>query len=168
MGVTVKDKMDPKVRYPEQITGRVQLQILGAVPHVSWRLGANGDGPAQVIEPLRGLRLRVLHAHAGDGPLLLTITSPGIGDGKSFVSLNLALSFADAGYRTLLVDGDTRRGVQHKALKTPSTPGLTDVVAGRTPLESALRQTSYPGLTVLSSGTRMQRAPERLRSHNTP
>jgi len=65
----------------------------------------------------------VLHAHSGDGPLTLTITSPGIGDGKSFVSLNLALSFADAGYRTLLVDGDTRRGVQHKALKTPSTPG---------------------------------------------
>jgi capsular exopolysaccharide synthesis family protein len=166
MLVTVKDKMDPKVRYPEQITGRMQLQILGAVPHVSWRLGANGDGPAQVIEALRGLRLRVLHAHSGDGPLTLTITSPGIGDGKSFVSLNLALSFADAGYRTLLVDGDTRRGVQHKALKTPSTPGLTDVVAGRVQLDAALRQTSYPGLTFLSSGTRMQRAPERLLSQN--
>ncbi len=166
LGVTVKDKMDPKVRYPEQITGRMQLQILGAVPHVSWRLGANGDGPAQVIEALRGLRLRVLHAHSGDGPLTLTITSPGIGDGKSFVSLNLALSFADAGYRTLLVDGDTRRGVQHKALKTPSTPGLTDVVASRVPLDAALRQTSYPGLTFLSSGTRMQRAPERLLSQN--
>ena len=166
VGVNVRDKMDPKVRYPEQITGRMQLQILGAVPHVSWRLGANGDGPAQVIEALRGLRLRVLHAHSGDGPLSLTITSPGIGDGKSFVSLNLALSFADAGYRTLLVDGDTRRGVQHKALKTPSTPGLTDVVAGRVPLEQALRQTSYPGLSFLSSGTRMQRAPERLLSQN--
>ena len=166
IGVTVKDKMDPKVRYPEQITGRMQLQILGAVPHVSWRLGANGDGPAQVIEALRGLRLRVLHAHSGEGPLALTITSPGIGDGKSFVSLNLALSFADAGYRTLLVDGDTRRGVQHKALKTPSTPGLTDVVASRVPLDTALRLTSYPGLTFLSSGTRMQRAPERLLSQN--
>ncbi|HET8712190.1 MAG TPA: polysaccharide biosynthesis tyrosine autokinase [Gemmatimonadales bacterium] len=166
LGVTVRDRMDPKVRYPEQITGRMQLQILGAVPHVSWRLGANGDGPAQVIEALRGLRLRVLHAHSGEGPLALTITSPGIGDGKSFVSLNLALSFADAGYRTLLVDGDTRRGVQHKALKTPSTPGLTDVVAGRVPLDQALRQTSYPGLSFLSSGTRMQRAPERLLSQN--
>jgi polysaccharide biosynthesis transport protein len=164
VGVNLKDKIDPKVRYPEQITGQMRLQILGAVPHVSWRLGANGDGPAQVIEALRGLRLRVLHAHGGDGPLTLTITSPGIGDGKSFVSLNLALSFADAGYRTLLVDGDTRRGVQHKALKTPSTPGLTDVVAGRVALDAALRQTSYPGLTFLSSGTRMQRAPERLLS----
>ena len=166
VGVTIRDKVDPKIRYPEQITGRMQLQILGAVPHVSWRLGANGDGPAQVIEALRGLRLRVLHAHSNDGPLMLTITSPGIGDGKSFVSLNLALSFADAGYRTLLVDGDTRRGVQHKALKTPSTPGLTDVVAGRVQLDAALRQTSYPGLTFLSSGTRMQRAPERLLSQN--
>ena len=166
LGVTIRDRMDPKIRYPEQITGQMRLQILGAVPHVSWRVGANGDGPQQVIEALRGLRLRVLHAHSGTGPLLLTITSPGIGDGKSFVSLNLALSFADAGYRTLLVDGDTRRGVQHKALKTPSTPGLTDVVAGRVPLDAALRPTSYPGLTFLSSGTRMQRAPERLLSQS--
>lgn len=166
LGVTIRDKMDPRVRYPEQITSGMRLQILGAVPHVSWRVGANGDGPAQVIEALRGLRLRVLHAHSGTGPLMLTITSPGIGDGKSFVSLNLALSFADAGYRTLLVDGDTRRGVQHKALKTPSTPGLTDVVAGRVALDAALRPTSYPGLTFLSSGTRMQRAPERLLSQN--
>jgi capsular exopolysaccharide synthesis family protein len=165
-GVTIRDRMDPKIRYPEQITGQMRLQILGAVPHVSWRVSANGDGPAQVIEALRGLRLRVLHAHQGGGPLALTVTSPGIGDGKSFVSLNLALSFADAGYRTLLVDGDTRRGVQHKALKTPSTPGLTDVVAGRVPLEVALRETSYPGLTFLSSGTRMQRAPERLLSQS--
>ncbi|MDP3910386.1 MAG: polysaccharide biosynthesis tyrosine autokinase [Gemmatimonadales bacterium] len=164
VGVTVKDRMDPKVRYPEQITSGMRLQILGAVPHVSWRVSANGDGPSQVIEALRGLRLRVLHAHSGDGPLMLTVTSPGIGDGKSFVSLNLALSFADAGYKTLLVDGDVRRGVQHKALKTPSTPGLTDVVAGRVPLEAALRTTSYPGLTFLSAGTRMQRAPERLLS----
>lgn len=164
LGVTIRDRVDPKIRYPEQITGQMRLQILGAVPHVSWRVSANGDGPAQVIESLRGLRLRVLHSHAGDGPLTLTITSPGVGDGKSFVSLNLALSFADAGYRTLLVDGDMRRGVQHKALKTPSTPGLTDVVAGRVALDAALRQTSYPGLTFLSSGTRMQRAPERLLS----
>jgi succinoglycan biosynthesis transport protein ExoP len=164
LGVTIKDRMDPKVRYPEQITSGMRLQILGAVPHVSWRVSANGDGPSQVIEALRGLRLRVLHSHSGDGPLALTVTSPGIGDGKSFVSLNLALSFADAGYRTLLVDGDVRRGVQHKALKTPSTPGLTDVVAGRVPLDAALRSTSYPGLTFLSAGTRMQRAPERLLS----
>lgn len=164
LGVTVKDHMDPKVRYPEQITSGMRLQILGAVPHVSWRVSANGDGPSQVIEALRGLRLRVLHSHSGDGPMMLTVTSPGIGDGKSFVSLNLALSFADAGYRTLLVDGDVRRGVQHKALKTPSTPGLTDVVAGRVPLDEALRPTSYPGLTFLSAGTRMQRAPERLLS----
>lgn len=164
LGVTVRDRMDPKVRYPEQITSGMRLQILGAVPHVSWRVSANGDGPAQVIEALRGLRLRVLHAHQGDGPLTLTVTSPGIGDGKSFVSLNLALSFADAGYKTLLVDGDVRRGVQHKALKTPSTPGLTDVLAGRVPLDAALRTTAYPGLTFLSAGTRMQRAPERLLS----
>jgi capsular exopolysaccharide synthesis family protein len=160
VGVTVVDRFDPKLRAPEQVTGQMHLPILGAVPHVSWR--ANGDSSAPVIEALRVLRLRLAHAHGRDGPMLLTVTSPSIGDGKSFVSVNLALSFADAGYHTLLIDGDVRRGVQHRTLKTASTPGLTDVAAGRVPLETALRSTLYPGLTFLSAGTRMQRAPERL------
>ena len=49
---------------PEQITGRMQLQILGAVPHVSWRLGANGDGPAQVIEALTTTATDVVVGHS--------------------------------------------------------------------------------------------------------
>jgi capsular exopolysaccharide synthesis family protein len=160
VGVTVMDRLDPKLRAPEQVTGQMRLPILGAVPHVSWR--QNGDSSAPVIEALRVLRLRLAHAHGNDGPMLLTVTSPGIGDGKSFLSVNLALSFADAGFHTLLIDGDVRRGVQHRTLKTASTPGLTDVAAGRAPLETALRSTLYPGLTFLSAGSRMQQAPERL------
>lgn len=162
MGVTLLDRVDPKVRYPEQVTAQMRLTILGAVPHVSGRLGDSESNPA--IEAMRGLRLRVLHAYGTDGPLLLTVTSPGIGEGKSFVSVNLALSFADAGYQTLLIDGDVRRGAQHWVLETPRKPGLTDVLAGKAPLEAALRETSYPGLSFLSAGTRMHRAPELLLS----
>jgi capsular exopolysaccharide synthesis family protein len=95
---------------------------------------------------------------------MLTITSPGIGEGKSFVSANLALAFADAGYRTLLIDGDTRRGGQHNLFDVPRLPGLTDVLAGKAPLEKALQQTKLSGLTLLPCGTRMQRGPEMLLS----
>jgi capsular exopolysaccharide synthesis family protein len=165
IGATVWDRLDPKVRYPEQVTHRMRLPILGAVPRVAWRIAPRVDaGDVEVIEALRGLRVRVLYARNGTGPLLLTVTSPGAGDGKSFVSANLALSFAYAGYRTLLIDGDVRRGVLHRVLDVPRRPGLTDVLTGRAALREALRETAFGGLTLLSAGTRLQRGPELLLS----
>lgn len=162
-GVTLRDRFDSKVRTPEQVTRRMRLPILGAVPHLRWRT-AQLDGGVEVIEALRGLRLRVLHAHGPRGPLLLTVTSPAMGDGKSFISANLAMTFAHAGYRTLLVDGDVRRGGQHRAFGVPQRPGLTDLLAGDATLESALRESGHDGLAFLACGTRTERAPELLMS----
>ncbi len=160
--VLVKDNVDPRVRYPEQVTHGMKLTILAAMPHVSWRLGEEGSAP--VLEALRGLRLRVLQAHTEPGPLVLTITSPAMGEGKSFVSSNLALSFADAGFKTILVDGDVRRGAQHLALEAQQRPGLTDVLAGTVPLATAVQDTGFPGLRLVAAGSRMHRAPELLLS----
>src|SRR6266576_1007041 len=110
VGAITLDRVDPKVRYPEQISRELGLPIIGAVPHL------RAKEPAEVVEALRGLRLALMNEH-GPGPVLVTVTSPGPGDGKSFVSGNLALTFADAGHRTLLVDGDIRRGLLHRRFK---------------------------------------------------
>jgi tyrosine-protein kinase Etk/Wzc len=163
-GVSVRDRTDPRIRYPEQVTREMRLPILGAIPHVGRRIPQPGETSAEAIESLRGLRVRVLHALGGSAPFVFTVSSPAPGEGKSFVSANLALSFAYAGYRTVLIDGDVRRGAQHHALATGVTPGLTDVLTGQLPLENALLETSYGKLAFLSSGTRMSCAPELLHS----
>ncbi|MGH7559669.1 MAG: GumC family protein [Gemmatimonadales bacterium] len=160
---TVLDKLDSKVRTPEQVVHGMRLPILAALPHVSFRLlPSSGQASAEVIEALRSLRVRVLHSLGTEGPLLLTVSSPSQGDGKSFVSVNLALSFAYAGYKTLLIDGDVRRGAQHRTLDALPTPGLTDLLAGRATLDEAIQSTAYPELSFISAGTRMYRAPELL------
>jgi tyrosine-protein kinase Etk/Wzc len=156
--------VDPKVRYPEQVTQKMRLNILGAIPRVGSRAMRSPDDMAPAVEALRALRLRVLHALSGMEPLMLTVTSPSVGEGKSFTSSNLALSFADAGYRTLLVDGDLRRGALHVVLGLPQAAGLTDVLAGRSTVAEAMRETSNPGLTLMGCGARMHRAPELLLS----
>src|SRR5438874_6181604 len=164
VGVATFDRMDPKVRYPEHVTGQMRLPILGAVPHVDWRHSANGDQAAPVVEALRGLRLRLVHAAGPGAPLHVTVSSPGAGEGKSFLTCNLALAFADAGYRTLLIDGDIRRGVQHRMLGLKREPGLVDFLAGELPLESVLQRTPYPCLSFMGFGSRRPRAPELLSS----
>ena len=163
-GVTVADRVDPRVQAPEQVTQGLNLTILAAVPHVQRRSAENGgDGAAPVIEALRGLRLRLLHASEGPS-FAVTVTSPGPGEGKSFLSANLALSFAQAGYRVALVDGDIRRGTQHRVLDAAGTPGLTDVLIGKASLETAMQATAHAGVFLLSAGRRLHRSPELLLS----
>ncbi|HET7585761.1 MAG TPA: polysaccharide biosynthesis tyrosine autokinase [Gemmatimonadaceae bacterium] len=158
------DHMDPRVRYPEQVTGELGLAVLGAVPTIRSRRNGETDPEeaAQVIEAFRTIRLNVTHAFAGVGPITLTISSPGAGDGKSMISANLALSFAEAGYRTLLVDGDTRRGELHAMFGLNRRPGLTDHLSGEVPLDVVLRETTYQNLTVIPCGTRRHSGPELL------
>lgn len=162
LGAVLLDLRDPRVRYPDQITRGLGLPILGAVPRV--QPGRTGDGSLAVIETLRVIRLNLQHAHGAAGPLLVTVSSPGSGDGKSFVVSNLALAFADAGFRTVLLDGDVRRGALHRVLGVPRRPGLTDYLQGRVPLENVLQATRYASLALISSGTRTRRGPELLAS----
>src|SRR2546430_11902066 len=68
------------------------LAILGAVPHVDWHNGNREESAGQVIEALRGIRLSVANRHGGAGPVVVTVTSPGRSDGKSFAASNLALA----------------------------------------------------------------------------
>jgi len=92
------------------------------------------------------------------------VTSPGSGDGKSFVSSNLALAFSYAKQRTLLVDADLRRGALHRVLNLRRQPGLTDFLAGDVARAPVLQTTSHPCLDFIASGTRRRDAPELLGS----
>lgn len=159
------DQLDKRFRYPEQVTRELGLTILGAVPGI--KRGKGGlQKPAdasQTLEAFRTIRLNLAHSY-GAGPVRLTVTSPGPGEGKSLVCQHLARSFAEAGYKTLLVDGDIRRGELHRAYSTGRQPGLLDYLASEAPLEEILRATSVPGLTLIPCGTRLHHGPEMLSS----
>ena len=161
LGAVVKDSTDRRVSHPDQVTRSMGITILGAIPHVAVR---GDDGIAPVIEAVRAARLNVTHVHGGGGPVVVTVTSPGKADGKSFVSSNLSLAFADAGYRTVLIDGDVRRGTQHHVLKAARQPGLTDYLAGRATLERVVQATPYPGLALIGCGQRTHAGPALLSS----
>jgi capsular exopolysaccharide synthesis family protein len=158
VGAIVLDRVDPKVRYPEQVSRDLGLPILGAVPHL------RDKEPAEVIEALRGVRLNLLNEYGPAMPLLVTVTSPGAGDGKSFLAANVALTFADGGHRTLLVDGDVRRGLLHRRFKVNRQPGLVDFLLGEAAHDEIVQETAYPRLALIGCGTRTQRAPEVLGS----
>jgi capsular exopolysaccharide synthesis family protein len=95
---------------------------------------------------------------------MVTITSPGPGDGKTFLSSNLAANFAELGMRVLVIDGDTRRGALHRVLNVDRRPGLTEYLTGAAELHQIVRPTSIERLDVIPCGARSTRAPELLAS----
>ncbi|HVH08854.1 MAG TPA: polysaccharide biosynthesis tyrosine autokinase [Gemmatimonadales bacterium] len=172
----VRDRADSKVRYADQVMRTIGVPILGAVPHVErngkrpgrHEAGAHDGDEARAWEALRSIRLNVQHAYGAAGPVLVTITSPGRGEGKSFVSSNLARAFAGLGYRTLLIDGDVRLGGLHRAVRRARRPGLTDILAGQSDADAAIQTTAHPQLRFLGSGSRMHRGPELVSSAALP
>jgi capsular exopolysaccharide synthesis family protein len=164
------DRLDRRFRYPEQATQELGLSILGAVPALrntaSSRHGV--EEQSQAVEAFRAIRLTLINLLRGSRPLQVAISSPGIGDGKSIVSANLALSFAEGGYSTLLIDGDIRRGELHSVFDVPRRPGFIDAISGAISIEDGLRPTTHPRLTLMPTGTRSRHGPELLMSPALP
>jgi len=158
------DRSDKRFRYAEQATNELGLDVIGAIPALTGTSASNPEKAAQLLEGVRAIRLSLTHAFDVSDRVLLTVSSPGPGEGKSFLSSQLAVSFAQAGCRTLLIDGDTRRGELHARFAVDRRPGLLDYLAGDATLESVLRSTSFDNLTLLPRGMTNDRGPELLTS----
>lgn len=112
----------------------------------------------------RKLRTHLIFSSAGTPMRTLAVTSPAASEGKSTVSSNLAVTFAQQHLRVLLVDGDLRRSRLHGVFGTPRLPGLTEVLTGQAPLDEAVRPTMVEGLSILPAGTLVPNVSELLGS----
>lgn len=162
--VLVVDRLDRRFRYPEQATHELGLSIYGTVPKFKNSRSSQVQLAmlSQAVESFRTLRLALRYDFPNDAPIVLGVSSPARGDGKSLVASNLGLAFASAGSRTLLIDGDVRCGALHTTFDTPVTPGLMDYLQSTVDVESIVRPTMTENLFLIPRGTRRKRGPEFL------
>ena len=84
---------------------------------------------------------------------VITLTSAQPGEGKSTTSVNLAISFARAGFRTLLIDADTRNSVMSGTFKSQERyDGLTSFLSGNAELSDVICDTSIDNLMIIPAG----------------
>lgn len=96
---------------------------------------------------------------------LIMVTSALSGEGKSFTSVNLALSIAnELDHTVMLVDADVARPSVLRMLGLPPGPGLLDLLEGRAEMSNVLLKTNIDKLTILPSGSPHPRATELLAS----
>ncbi len=159
------ERLDDSVKSPDEIRERMDLSVLGSIPAIDAReletaegapsierLIAHARPKSPVAEAYRSLRTNLAFAKANRDLRTIVFTSPGPADGKSTTVANLAITFAQQGQRTLVIDADLRRAVMDKTFSVPRSPGLTDVIIGNVTLAQAVSASQVPNLSVLGSG----------------
>lgn len=107
------------------------------------------------VEAVRALRMQLsqrwFDAEQGGGRAL-AVVSPGHGEGRSYISANLAVAYAQLGERTLLMDANMRNPRQHELFGLDNRNGLSAILAGRGVQESIQQVPSFPNLQVITGG----------------
>ena len=105
-------------------------------------------------ESFRAIRSQIMMRLFNEGQerCALAVVSPDSGDGKSFFSANLAITLAQLGGRTLLVDADMRGPRQHQVFGIPNNAGLSGILSGRAEAKVIQQVPGVPSLFVLPVG----------------
>ncbi len=117
------------------------------------RLITREDPKSPVSEAYRSLRTSMIYASADKEVKSILVSSSGPGEGKTTTVANLAITFANLGKRTLLIDTDLRRPVLHKVFNVQRDNGITLYLSGITDdFDSLVSPTTIDNLFVVSSG----------------
>jgi capsular exopolysaccharide synthesis family protein len=150
--------VDSRIKSPDEVKAYLGLPSLGMVPALDAKALKgrdpliNGGVPPNFSEAFRALRTNVLFSCADEGSRSLVITSTGPGEGKTMVAANLAIGFAQAGQRVILIDADMRRPRVHAMFRLTQEPGLSNLMVGHSTPSASIRKSGVPGLWLLPAG----------------
>jgi len=181
-----RDKLDSRMYKPEELKEASGQRLLGTIPNIGPLIREQLDGVSTIsvddkqlassfvaevrpqsaaAEAFRHVRTNIQFSTSDVLLETLVVTSPGAGDGKTLTASNLAIVMAQAGRRTLLIDGDLRRPRLHDLFDLDRAPGLTEVLASDADASgSNIQKTPIENLQVLSAGASVDRPAERLSS----
>ncbi len=178
------DFLDKSVQGADEVEAKVNLPVLATIPiilkdnavpeeienhrQLEPKLITSNYAPSIANEKFRLLRTKLLMQVNQKRSYI--ITSLTAGDGKSLMTANIAITFAQQKLSTLLLDCDLRRGVLHNSFKCNKKPGLTDILGRNTPItqndiSSVTQSTHIPNLFLFPSGTQVPNPSELMGSN---
>ena len=143
--------LDTSVKTMEDVESFLQAPVLAVIPQNIHLLPQTPEASVDA-EAYRILRTNLEFNRKSSDANSVTFVSGGAGEGKSTTLANLAYTFAQGGYNTLIVDADLRRPSQHRIFGLSNDKGLTDFLTSDLDLEDIVQTTSQPNLFMLTSG----------------
>ena len=162
--------LDDRVKSAFDIEGTIGLPMLGVIPRIK-KLDTNTKAQAvasnvdrHVTETFRSIHSALKLSDQSKNAKIILTTSTVPGEGKSFVSSNLSLTFANHGEKTLLLDCDLRLPNVARSLQIENELGLLDYVENGVSLDEVIAKEVYPNLDVLSTGGKSKNPTQVLNS----
>ena len=164
--------LDDRVKSSFDIEGVVGLPLIGIIPQIKRMDQADkaqivvNNADRQVAESFLTLHssLRLKDESKNAKCILITSTVPG--EGKSFTTTNLALTFAAHGEHVAIVDCDLRKPNIHKSFRVENLKGVIDVSAGTATLDEVILRNLQPNLDIIPAGGRAKNPTHILNSKN--
>ena len=154
--------LDNTIKSPEDVEEYLKIPLLGVLSHVNKQFGGKSTNSELIVhemprsvfaEAVRSIRTSVMFSIIDTSRKLIMVTSAVQGEGKTFVASNLASVIAQTGKKTLLVDTDFRKPRINKVFSTEKNPGLCNHLLGEVELESILKSTRVPNLSIVTCGS---------------
>jgi succinoglycan biosynthesis transport protein ExoP len=151
--------LDDTLKSADDLSQSLGLTSLGAVSQIKGkryqdRLIASQDPFAPASEAYRMIRSNIQFMSIDRPVKSIMVTSSTPGEGKSFTVANLGIAMAQAGLKTIIVDTDLRRPVQHQVFTVANLGGVTDLLySPELEINNYLRDTTVKNLQVITCGT---------------
>ena len=159
-------KLDDRYISVSELEAHSELDVVGLIPRLkSSEMHALEENDTRhiLVESFRNIRSSMLFMPAGDfNPKSFLISSAIPGEGKSTLATDLAVTMALSGSKTLLIDGDLRRGRLNRHFAAKSEPGLAEVLKEMVPLDETIGTTQLPNLHFMPRGKVMAAGTEPL------
>jgi capsular exopolysaccharide synthesis family protein len=157
------EQIDETIKNPGDLARAIGEPLLGAIPHNESKEPLLLDDPKSPVAEAYFSALTNLRFSTDHGvPRSLLVTSTRAAEGKSTSATALARNIARTGRTVVLVDGDMRSPSLHGFFDTDHERGLSNFLAGERDLDSLLRETGWPNVTLMTSGPQPPNAAELL------
>jgi len=159
-------KLDDRYISVSELEAHSELDVVGLIPRLKiseMQVLEENDKRHILVESFRNIRSSILFMPAGDfNPKSFLVSSAIPGEGKSTLAMDLAVTMALAGSKTLLVDADLRRGRLNRHFQAKSEPGLAELLKETSTLEESVIDTHIPNLRFLPRGKALAAGTEPL------
>lgn len=166
----LRDLLDTTVKSTEDLETATVAPVLGGITYDATArqrpLVTALEPHAPRVEAFRVLRTNLQFVEVDNPDKVFVVTSAVPEEGKSTTSVNLAITMAQAGHRTLLIEGDLRRPKATAALGLDYAVGVTTVLLGKVAVEDAIQRHPETDLDVLASGAIPPNPAELLQSNS--
>ena len=152
--VLLREQFNRKILFRTEVEEKTTVPVLAEIMYskANDKIAISEGKRTVIAEQFRSLRTNLTFMGMNEEHKSLLITSSISGEGKSFIAMNLAMSFTLTGKKVGLMEMDLRKPKLSKYFAVERDPGISNFLIGKAAIDDIIKETAYPNLYIISAG----------------